>query len=197
MRLPIEIPKATRNDLPLLFNALGFTKGVEIGTWKGEYAETLCKLAPSVDLTCVDPWKAYAGYFDFTGLEQVQYDNVYKRTAKRLSKYNARLLRKTSGEALADFADASLDFVYIDGNHELSYVVFDLVNWARKVKPGGIIAGHDYLRLTNNYGHTHVVEAVQAVADSYHIHPVFLLGLRAKEEGIPRDCQRSFFWINP
>ena len=198
MRMPVEIPGATRDHLPALFAALGFTKGVELGTWQGEYAATICKHAPSVALTCVDPWRVDPGYYDYRTWTQDQFDAVYETAKATLAQYpNATVLRRTSAEALTHFADASLDFVYIDGNHELTHVVFDLVNWARKVKPGGIIAGHDYVRLINNHGRTHVIAAVNAVADSYNIHPVFLLGLRAKEPGVPRDHFRSFFWINP
>lgn len=42
------------------------------------------------------------------------------------------------------FADHSLDFVFIDANHEYDSVVHDLATWAPKVKPGGLFAGHDY-----------------------------------------------------
>lgn len=46
--------------------------------------------------------------------------------------------------AAAQFADGTLDFVYIDGAHDYDSVVADLAAWTPKVKPGGLIAGHDY-----------------------------------------------------
>jgi hypothetical protein len=37
-------------------------------------------------------------------------------------------------DALNDFEDDSLDFVYIDGNHEFPYVAEDLFHWSKKVR---------------------------------------------------------------
>lgn len=42
------------------------------------------------------------------------------------------------------FADESVDFVFIDGCHEVESVRRDIADWYPKVKVGGIIAGHDY-----------------------------------------------------
>jgi predicted O-methyltransferase YrrM len=41
------------------------------------------------------------------------------------------------------FADGSLDMVYIDACHRYDDVLSDLERWWPKVKPGGILAGHD------------------------------------------------------
>jgi hypothetical protein len=47
-------------------------------------------------------------------------------------------------QAVTKFADNSLDFVYLDGNHTYDFVKQDLNAWYNKVKVGGILAGHDY-----------------------------------------------------
>lgn len=47
-------------------------------------------------------------------------------------------------EALKQFKDNSLDFVYIDGNHDYQFVLDDITGWTKKVKMGGAVAGHDY-----------------------------------------------------
>ncbi len=54
-------------------------------------------------------------------------------------------IRKTSVEASKDFADQSLDAVYIDAEHDEDSVREDIKTWRRKIKPGGILSGHDYL----------------------------------------------------
>ena len=51
----------------------------------------------------------------------------------------------TSEQASNLFADNSLDFVYIDGNHKYEYVLQDLNLWYPKVKQGGYLMGDDYL----------------------------------------------------
>ena len=50
----------------------------------------------------------------------------------------------TSPECAANFGDESLDLVFIDGDHRYGAVSADLDAWIPKVKPGGILAGHDY-----------------------------------------------------
>lgn len=42
------------------------------------------------------------------------------------------------------FPSDSLDWVYIDGNHEYEHVIADLEVFYRKLKSGGILAGDDY-----------------------------------------------------
>ena len=42
------------------------------------------------------------------------------------------------------YADRSLDFVYIDANHKYEAVLADLAAWVTKIRPGGVLGGHDY-----------------------------------------------------
>jgi FkbM family methyltransferase len=51
----------------------------------------------------------------------------------------------TSLEASPLIPHHSLDFVYIDARHDYDSVMEDLEAWFEKVRPGGVIAGHDYL----------------------------------------------------
>jgi predicted O-methyltransferase YrrM len=47
-------------------------------------------------------------------------------------------------EAARRFADKSLDLIFIDADHCAKAVFDDLTAWEPKVKPGGVLAGHDY-----------------------------------------------------
>ena len=49
-----------------------------------------------------------------------------------------------SVRAAAVFADGSLDLVFIDADHSFAAVREDLRAWWPKVRPGGLLAGHDY-----------------------------------------------------
>ena len=44
------------------------------------------------------------------------------------------------------FDPQSVDFVYIDGAHDYTSVCADIMAWLPIVRPGGMIAGHDYCR---------------------------------------------------
>jgi hypothetical protein len=62
---------------------------------------------------------------------------------------------KPSVEAAADYEDASIDFVWIDGNHDYEAVIDDINSWLPKLKPGAWMGGHDY----NHPGHPGVKQA--------------------------------------
>lgn len=53
-------------------------------------------------------------------------------------------IRGGSSESARFFDDGSVDFVFIDANHTYDFVKADVLAWLPKIKPGGIIAGHDY-----------------------------------------------------
>jgi hypothetical protein len=48
-----------------------------------------------------------------------------------------------SAEAAARYADASVDFCFIDADHSEEGAKRDIAAWLPKMKPGGIISGHD------------------------------------------------------
>jgi len=53
-------------------------------------------------------------------------------------------LNGTSWEMADLVSDKTLDIVYLDADHRYSSVYKDIIAWAPKIKPGGILAGHDY-----------------------------------------------------
>ena len=57
-----------------------------------------------------------------------------------------RLWNCTSLKAAQRFADDSLAFVFIDADHSYAAVRADIAAWLPNVRPGGILAGHDYSR---------------------------------------------------
>lgn len=191
-RMPVEIPNVGRDDLARLFAELGFKVGAEIGVQQGAYSEVLAQSNPGVQLYCVDAWKAYKGYREY--VTQARIDAFYEEAQDRLAPYGCRLIKKFSVEALGDFEDRSLDFVYIDANHSFLQVAQDIDGWRKKVRKGGIVSGHDYLRRRPPTAH-HVVQVVNAYTDAYKIRPWFVLGRRARVEGETRDKSRSWMWV--
>lgn len=189
---PIEIPEFTRAaGLAPLFGKLAYAKGAEIGVERGKFTEVLCIANPQAKIYAVDPWKAYRGYRDHVSQEKL--DGFYDDAAERLKAHNCELVRKFSHEAAEGFADNELDFVFIDANHRLECVINDIVIWEKKVRPGGIISGHDY-RQFKRQTYSHIPEALAAYTQSYRIHPWFLCGLRSEPNTV-RDSARSWFWV--
>ena len=194
----VEIPNIGRNNLAELFAELKFKKGAEIGVALGEYSEVLCKVNPKLHLFSIDPWSVSAyepETLNFGKTGRSDFNRAYKEARKRLAPYNCTVIRKTSMKALKDHKDNSLDFVYIDGNHDFVNFTNDLHYWSKKVRKGGIISGHDYIYFPSR-NFNHVKRALIAYLWSYGIKPLFIVGAEAVgQPGVIRDKTRSWFWI--
>jgi hypothetical protein len=166
---PILLPR-TRDDLARVLAALGCACGAEVGVLRGDYAATLLTANPDLRLYAVDSWQSYDGYPDFT--DQSVLDLAQREARARLAAFGERvtILHTASALAAREVGPRTLDFVYIDGNHLFDYVMEDLIVWGRCVKPGGLIAGHDYVkkRAGRRYGPFQVVEAVTAYRHYMH-----------------------------
>jgi hypothetical protein len=66
---------------------------------------------------------------------------VVEQQAAHPSSARAAILRLTSEQAADLFAEDSLDFCYIDAQHDFLSVLQDITRWWPKVRSGGIIAG--------------------------------------------------------
>jgi hypothetical protein len=149
------------------------SRGAEIGVFAGDLSRELLKAGH--ELIMVDSWegdgRAYqgdSGDWHATLTEGAQ-DDFMERTKKRVKFANgrARIIRKRSVEALADVPDASLDFVFIDADHSKIGCENDLNGWVLKLKPGGLLSGHDY-RNPDFIGFG-VTEAVDAFVVKHHL----------------------------
>lgn len=194
-RSPVEIPNVGRDHLARFFGFAGFTVGAEIGVEQGKFAEVLASSNPSAKLHCVDAWKAYRGYREH--VTQSKIDGFYDAARARLWRYDVEFHRAYSVDAAKDFQDGSLDYVFIDGNHRLDHVIADLHAWVPKVRSGGIVSGHDWCRRKQSGYWVHVVEAVTAYTQAYHIAPLYVLGAKEVKDGEVRDRPRSWFWVQP
>ena len=117
--------------------------GIEIGSYAGESAEMFINSGAFKRLYCIDPWIQNYDPNDNTGddsipLAEAAFDNRFKNNPIVVK------LKLKSSEVARLFEDNSIDFIYIDGNHQYEFVKEDLINYVPKVKQGGIIAGHDY-----------------------------------------------------
>lgn len=125
---------------------------VEIGTMAGLSTAIMAHLIreskKDIDFYSVDPLPdaygdeslvMYGQEFDVTMYQ------LFNRNLKhlRLLKYVTQL-RMDSKDAAVLFEPASVDFVFIDGDHSTESVLLDIDSWKPKLKFGGIMAGHDY-----------------------------------------------------
>lgn len=191
---PFVVPDCGRDSLPEFFKELGYKVGAEVGTYRGEFTEKLCKAGLKV--YAIDPWMGYEGA-GRSEKRQDKQDFNYEEAKKVLAPYsdNCILVRETSREALKNFKDGSLDFVYLDGDHRFQYIAEDLVEWSKKVRSGGVVSGHDYFN-TDPWA-TNVQCQVGAIVDafvkSFGIENFYIFKpLIEKSKG---DSTPSWFWI--
>lgn len=125
--------------------------GAEIGVFAGELSRKLLKRS-DLTLYLVDSWASahdsqYAASGDFhANLTEAQQERYYRMTHHMVyfAGPRAKILRKDSKEAAMQIPDESLDFVFIDADHSYEGCKADIDAWLPKVRPGGLITGHDY-----------------------------------------------------
>jgi hypothetical protein len=138
--------------------------GVEVGAHLGNHCQRILNNLNIKKITLIDPWTVYEGDAEYF-LNQKFQDECYQTVLKRFKNDNrVEILKSTSLDASRKFTNQSLDFVYIDGNHEYEYVIEDLKSWYPKVKYRGIIAGDDF-----KYKFPGVIRAVKEFAHSYNL----------------------------
>lgn len=192
----IEIPNVGRNDLAKLLHELDFKTGVEVGVAAGEYSEILAKTNPQMKLYGIDPYVSYKGYRDYQ--RQSTFAKLYQAAHQRLDGFtNFEFVPEFSQGALRQFDDNSLDFVYIDANHQDPYITEDIIGWVAKVRQGGIIAGHDYTKLKDNTGDVvhNVRGAVNDFTLKHNIKPWFVIDFFHPAKVGVKDSVSSWFWV--
>jgi predicted O-methyltransferase YrrM len=153
-----DIPGWTCSEIEALYRetAERLTEGivVEVGVAYGRSIAYLAERAkPGVKIIGIDLWGDHMGGDNldphvFARLKNhgppmvacaQELKNALGEGADRIE-----LLKEHSVQASSRFEDRSLDLVFIDGCHEYEPVLADIKAWMPKVKPGGMLAGHDY-----------------------------------------------------
>ena len=125
----------------------------ELGVADGDFSVQILEFARPSRLHLIDAW--HTPRFQ-SGLKRVE-----ERFREPIGTGAVQLHHGLSVEQLSKFADHYFDWIYIDTTHSYHLTAQELALGRLKVKPGGILAGHDYV--TGNwdggcrYG---VVEAV-------------------------------------
>lgn len=108
---------------------------VEVGCWKGKstsyMAVEIANSGKNIDFFCVDNWV------------DREVHEIFTSNMSNLTDYYIPI-KCNSLDAANKFDDGSLDFVFLDASLNYAGVKNDIHSWIPKIKPGGILAGHDY-----------------------------------------------------
>lgn len=155
--------------------SLKFTDMVELGNYYGWSCCFLCNERMKYDHN----FKLYAVDLhdmplveESQGIGYAELDFMRKRQFKifesNVKKHNLTdkiiTIKSCSWEAANKFMDESVDFVFVDADHQYESVKKDIMAWYPKIKHGGIIAGHDYI------SEFRVADAVKKIfGNRYHV----------------------------
>jgi len=143
------------------------TNGAEIGVWLGHTSLRLLWQFPDLRLRLVDCW--HKGTTHETMPKSTRRLRVaWKQVVAQTAEFGDRssILRMPSNRAAWRVKDGSLDFVFIDAEHTYESVKWDLELWCPKVRPGGLIAGHDYMAEKELPWHREVKRAVDEFVEA-------------------------------
>ena len=127
----------------------------EVGSFRGRSTVAIAEGLRGVDgarLIAVDTFAGDPGWSEIADVS----------VARRLFDANTgeieflEVIQAESVQAAAQIENGSIDWVFIDALHDYRSVREDIRAWAPKVRPGGLISGHDY-------GRAGVTDAVLAV----------------------------------
>jgi O-antigen biosynthesis protein len=125
---------------------------VELGTFTGVSYCALCQAVKELKLPArcyaIDTWRGdeHTGFYDQDLFEDL------KRYHDPLYSPFSSLIQSTFDEALATFADASIDLLHIDGAHRYEIVKHDFESWLPKMSARGIVLMHDICERQEGFG---------------------------------------------
>ncbi len=131
---PTAVKKFYRKDLTKIFKKKNLL-GVELGVARGEFAKQLAKSKNFKTFFGIDSYSLnhHNNHEYFQALKNIGLNNNYK------------IIKLTFDQALKLFPDYSLDFIYFDGYaHTGQNYGKTIVDWSKKIKVNGILAGDDY-----------------------------------------------------
>jgi hypothetical protein len=137
----------------------GVRETVEIGVYRGRSllpVAAMLRIIGSGVATGIDPWSVDEALQEETHavgagvnewVRSHPWEETYQSVVERIDGYHlaehCRILRMTSEEAAPQFADASVDLVHVDGNHDQAAVERDVELYLPKLKPGGFLVLDD------------------------------------------------------
>lgn len=137
----------------------------EIGVADGQNAKYYLENVPNVRTYLIDPWQASPDYLKSIEVlgpteqhNQSWFDRVLRGTLQNVVRcpFRVHVLAMRSTVAAAWIPDGQLSFAFIDGMHTYDAVLADCRAYWPKIRPGGVLSGHDYLSCHHPFVHVAV-----------------------------------------
>jgi hypothetical protein len=152
--------------------------GTDCGVSYAAFCETVLRLGLATRCFAVDTWQgdAHAGHYG--GEVYLDLAEFHERRYGAFS----RLLRRTFDDARAEFADATIDLLHIDGYHTYEAVRHDFDAWRPKLSERAVVLFHDSNERRDDFGVWRLFDELKRDAPSFeflHCHGLGVLALGA------------------
>jgi hypothetical protein len=135
--------KLLPNRSILLDHLIKSGKVAELGVNKGDFSREILQICSPEELHLVDAWGSDRYHGGLRTLVETSF-------AEDIARGCVHIHQGYSTEMALKFPDSFFDWIYIDTDHSYSVTKAELQAYKSKIKPGGIIAGHDYTQ--GNWG---------------------------------------------
>ncbi len=154
---------------------------VEVGSWRGRstsFVGPVCN-ANGTRLVCVDHWSGSHDSLAKRYEQELAVEDVEQTFRANMRELGivVDVIAEPSSAAALRFERSSVDRVFLDGSHDGASVAEDLASWSTRLRPEGILAGHDY-----DAKHAELCAAVDTFA--------------ARRGLVVRRGPRSIFWLD-
>ncbi len=110
----------------------------ELGVDQGEFSEKIIEICEPAKFHLIDVWASEVYHQGKRKLVEDKFSNA-------ISSGKMELNLGYSTDVVSQFQDAYFDWIYLDTDHTYAVTMAELEAYRSKVKPGGVIAGHDYI----------------------------------------------------
>jgi hypothetical protein len=143
------VPKRLRDHRDRMFDLIKgrCSVAVEIGSEFGWWAHRFLTQVPESALYCIDPWPTPPNKGpNVSWKRHTNGDDNYREWQLNMEPWLGKRVFPVRGDSyeLGKTWDIPIDFLFIDGDHSTLGVLGDLQMWVPKVKPGGLVVGHDW-----------------------------------------------------
>lgn len=121
----------------------------EVGVFRGDFSARILEITSPRRLHLIDPWvhqevPLWEKRGDDFHLDCVRH--VQSRFAQEIRERRVLIHQGFSTDVLPLFPTGHFDWIYLDGDHRYATVREELEICRSRVKPGGLICGHDYIK---------------------------------------------------
>jgi len=126
----------------------GMKFGVEVGVQNARYSRHMLSTWRSCrKYVLVDLWDQQQNYSDSANADYFTQTKIYETALSTVMPWRDKVevCKDSSTRCALRYDDDFFDWVYLDARHDYYGVLEDIHSYWPKLRPGGLLTGHDYI----------------------------------------------------